>query len=131
MINGSKQISNVGQIHRRWLSGRRQGHRRWELSIKSSRGSRRCRSIGGNTDKGDQQGGKQSGAKEMPQETLESLSAHDLVTRAQLVTVREHFLKNRLALERAKMIAYIRGISREGGTGADEEIMLTEIDVLE
>jgi len=36
--------------------------------------------------------------------------------------------KNRLALERAKKIAYIRGNS-SGSLGADEEILLSEIDV--
>eukprot|EP00983_Pelagomonas_calceolata_P078221 1154194-Pelagomonas_calceolata.AAC.2 len=35
--------------------------------------------------------------------------------------------KNRLALERAKKIAYIRGNSQEGSTGADKEIVLSEV----
>ena len=38
--------------------------------------------------------------------------------------------KNRLALERAKKIAFIRGNSCQN-LGADQEIMLSEIDVLE
>ena len=38
--------------------------------------------------------------------------------------------KNRLALERAKKIAFIRGNSKES-TGADEEVMLSVIDVLD
>ncbi len=37
--------------------------------------------------------------------------------------------KNRLALERAKKIAYIRGNS-SGSMGADQEILLSEIDVM-
>ena len=36
----------------------------------------------------------------------------------------------RLALERAKKIAFIRGNSKES-TGADEEVMLSVIDVLD
>eukprot|EP00983_Pelagomonas_calceolata_P064448 1148128-Pelagomonas_calceolata.AAC.1 len=84
---------------------------------------------GGSTDKGGQQGGKQSGAKETPQETLERLSARNqLHTRALFGNIFSK-IKNRLALQRAKKIAYIWGSSREGGTGADEEIMLSEIDV--
>jgi hypothetical protein len=39
--------------------------------------------------------------------------------------------KNRLVLERVKKIAVIRGNSKEGGRGADEEIMLSAIDVME
>jgi hypothetical protein len=38
--------------------------------------------------------------------------------------------KNRLALERAQKIAFIRGNSRES-MGADQEIMLSEIDLLD
>ena len=38
--------------------------------------------------------------------------------------------KNRLALERAKKLAFIRGNSK-GSTGADEEVMLSVIDVLD
>jgi len=38
--------------------------------------------------------------------------------------------KNRLALERAKKIAYIRGNS-SNSLGADHEILLSEIDVLD
>eukprot|EP00983_Pelagomonas_calceolata_P096981 1158195-Pelagomonas_calceolata.AAC.4 len=119
------------------FSGRSQGHRRWSSAsgaAEGAGGSALTGALGGSTDKGDQQGGKQGGAKEMPQETLERLSARDqLRTRARLDTVWEHSLmtKNHLTLERAKKIAYIRGNSREGGTGADEEIMLSEIDVLE
>jgi len=37
--------------------------------------------------------------------------------------------KNRLALERARKIAYVRSNNRKGATGADEEVMLSVADV--
>jgi hypothetical protein len=39
-------------------------------------------------------------------------------------------MKNRLALERAKMLAYIRSNSRERTLGVDEELRLSVIDML-
>ncbi len=40
------------------------------------------------------------------------------------------FSKNRLGLERAKKIVYIRGNS-SGSMGADQEILLSEIDAMD
>ena len=62
----------------------------------------------------------QAGKRAHPSPMTSSSNKHNIFSKT----------KNRLALERAKKIAFIRGNSKES-TGADEEVMLSVIDVLD
>ena len=62
----------------------------------------------------------QAGKRAHPSPMTSSSNKHSIFSKT----------KNRLALERAKKIAFIRGNSKES-TGADEEVMLSVIDVLD
>ena len=62
----------------------------------------------------------QAGKRAHPSPMTSSSNKHDIFSKT----------KNRLALERAKKIAVIKGNSKES-TGADEEVMLSVIDVLD